>query len=199
MKRLLSSAAVLAALSATPALADAELYMLDASHSQIVFSWNHLGLSTTYGMFSGFEGEIMFDADAPENSSVSVAMPTTSMFTGWEARTAHMLGDDFFSAAEGDMISFASTGIEVTGDDTALITGDLTIGGETVEVVLDAVLNSAGPSPLPQMNGALVAGFDATTTLSRTEFGLGAFTPFVGDEVTVQISIESIRAEDMEG
>ena len=49
------------------------------------------------------------------------------------------------------------------------------------------------------MNGALVAGFDATTTLSRTEFGLGAFTPFVGDEVTVQISIESIRAEDMEG
>ncbi|MBF9049923.1 hypothetical protein GTA62_12865 [Roseobacter sp. HKCCD9010] len=199
MKRLLSSAAVLAALSATPALADAELYMLDASHSQIVFSWNHLGLSTTYGMFSGFEGEIMFDADAPENSSVSVAMPTTSMFTGWEARTAHMLSDDFFAAAEGDMISFASTGIEVTGDDTALITGDLTIGGETVEVVLDAVLNSAGPSPLPQMNGALVAGFDATTTLSRTEFGLGAFTPFVGDEVTVQISIESIRAEDMEG
>ena len=199
MKRLLSSAAVLAALSATPALADAELYMLDASHSQIVFSWNHLGLSTTYGMFSGFEGEIMFDADAPENSSVSVAMPTTSMFTGWEARTAHMLSDDFFAAAEGDMISFASTAIEVTGDDTALITGDLTIGGETVEVVLDAVLNSAGPSPLPQMNGALVAGFDATTTLSRTEFGLGAFTPFVGDEVTVQISIESIRAEDMEG
>ena len=199
MKRLLSSAAVLAALSATPALADAELYMLDASHSQIVFSWNHLGLSTTYGMFSGFEGEIMFDADAPENSSVSVAMPTTSMFTGWEARTAHMLSDDFFAAAEGDMISFASTGIEVTGDDTALITGDLTIGGETIEVVLDAVLNSAGPSPLPQMNGALVAGFDATTTLSRTEFGLGAFTPFVGDEVTVQISIESIRAEDMEG
>lgn len=198
MKRLLSSAALLAAVTTTPALADAELYRLDASHSQIVFSWNHLGLSTTYGMFSGFEGEIMFDADDPANSSVSVSMPTTSMFTGWEARTAHMLGDDFFAASEDDMITFVSTGIEVTGDDTALITGDLTIGDTTQEVVLDATLNSAGPSPLPQMNGALVAGFDATATLSRTAFGLSAFTPFVGDEVSVVISVEAIRAADME-
>ena len=198
MKRLLSSAAILAALTATPALADAELYRLDASHSQVIFSWNHLGLSTTYGMFSGFEGEIMFDADDPANSSVSVAMPTTSMFTGWEQRDAHLLSDDFFAAAEGDMISFTSTGINVTGEDTAEITGDLTIGGETVEVVLDAVLNAAGPSPLPQMEGALVAGFDATTTLSRTDFGLGAFTPFVGDEVSIAISVEAIRAADMD-
>ncbi len=199
MKRLLTSAAALAVLTATPALADAELYRLDASHSQIVFSWDHLGLSTTYGMFSGFEGEIMFDADDPANSSVSVSMPTTSMFTGWEQRDAHLLSDDFFAAAEGDVISFESTGIEVTGEDTAAITGNLTIGGETVEVVLETELNAAGPSPLPQMNGALVAGFDATATLSRTAFGLGAFTPFVGDEVTVNISIEAIRAADMEG
>lgn len=150
-------------------------------------------------MFSGFQGEIMFDADDPANASVNVSIPVHLLFTGWDARDAHMLGDDFFAAAEGDVITFASTGIEITGDDTALITGALTAGGQTVEIVLDTMLNGAGPSPLPRMNGALVAGFDATTTLSRTAFGLGAFTPFVGDAVTVHISIEAIRAKDMPG
>jgi len=201
MTRFLSTTALVAAMAtaATAASADAEMYVLDPSHSQIVFSWDHLGLSTTWGMFSGFGGEIMFDAEEAANSSVRVSMPTSSIFTGWEARDANLLGDGFFDVSEGDMISFESTGIEVTGDDTGLITGNLTIAGATVEIVLDAVLNGAGPSMMPDMNGALVAGFDATTTLSRTDFGLGALTPFIGDEVEVWISIEAIREADFSG
>ena len=75
-------AAALSAVAATAAVAAPEKYVLDSSHSQIVFSYNHLGFSTGYGMFSGFEGEIMFDQEDPANSSVSVAMPVTSMLTG---------------------------------------------------------------------------------------------------------------------
>ncbi len=67
----LSTAALLAAL-ASPAIAAPESYVLDASHSQIVFSYNHLGYSTTYSMFSGFEGEIAFDQEDPAASSVTV-------------------------------------------------------------------------------------------------------------------------------
>ena len=90
------SAAALLIGSTVIANAAAEKYTLDASHSQIVFSYNHLGFSTTYGMFSGFEGEIMFDQDAPEKSTVRVSMPTKSMFTGWEARDGHFMSADFF-------------------------------------------------------------------------------------------------------
>jgi polyisoprenoid-binding protein YceI len=48
-----TSLTLAAAILATPALAAPEKFVLDASHSQIVFSYDHLGFSTTYGMFSG--------------------------------------------------------------------------------------------------------------------------------------------------
>ncbi len=189
MKSLMLAAAL--GLAATGAIA-AEKYTLDSSHSQVVFNYNHLGFSTTYGMFSGFEGEIMFDQDAPEASSVTVSMPVMSMFTGWEQRTGHFMSGDFFGAEEGDMVTFTSTGIEITGDDTAMITGDLTMNDVTKSVVLDAKLNQQGDHP---MEGKAWLGFDATTTLTRSDFGLGAFAPAVSDEVNVMISVEAMKAE----
>ena len=188
-----------ATLIAGPALADPVPYDLDASHSQILFSYNHLGFSTTYGMFSGFEGDIMFDEDDPANSSVSVSMPITSMFTGWEKRDGHFMSEDFFNAsaeAEADdarnMVTFESTAIEVTGDNTANITGDLTMNGVTKEVVLETTLNNQGMHP--QQNKPWI-GFDATTTVLRSDFNVGAFAPFVSDEVEIQISIEAGAAD----
>lgn len=180
------------AAAATLANAGAEKYVLDASHSQIVFSYNHLGYSTTYGMFSGFDGEIQFDQEDPAASSVAVSFPVASMLTGWEARLGHFLSADFFDAADDEMVSFVSTSIEVTGENTALITGDLTLNDVTKSVVLDAKLNQAGDHP---MAGQPWAGFDATTTLVRSDFNLGQFAPFVSDEVPVMISIEAMKAD----
>ncbi|MFK7874208.1 MAG: YceI family protein [Paracoccaceae bacterium] len=187
----------LAAAFAIPAslASAADKYVLDSSHSQVIFSYNHLGFSTTFGMFSGFEGEIMFDKDDPAGSSVNVSMPVKSMFTGWEAREGHFMSDDFFGAQDGDMVTFTSTSIEVTGDNTALITGDLSMNDATQSVVLDAVLNKSGEYPFGPNQGKGWAGFDATTTLKRSDFGLGAFAPAVSDEVAVQISLEAMKAE----
>ena len=145
--------------------------------------------STTYGMFSGFEGEITFDTENPAASSVTVSMPVSSMFTGWEQRDGHFLSPDLINAGENTLVSFTSTSIEVTGDDTALITGDLTFAGTTQEVVLDTKLNKVGANPVA--NGADWAGFDATTTLKRSDFGVGMAAPAVSDEVEVRISIEA--------
>jgi|TARA_B110000908_G_scaffold115197_1_gene135076 polyisoprenoid-binding protein YceI len=181
-----------AALASTATFAAADTYVLDASHSQVVFSYNHLGFSTTSGMFSGFEGEISFDQENAANSSVSVSMPVMSMFTGWEKREGHFMSGDFFGAAEGDMITFTSTSIETTGDTTAKITGDLTMNDVTKSVVLDATLNKMGTHPQAQKDWA---GFDATANLLRSDFGLGAFAPYVSDEVAVTISIEAMKAE----
>lgn len=193
MNHFLRATALGAALfSASAALAEAEKYMLDASHSQIVFSYDHLGFSTTWGMFSGFEGEIMFDQANPAASSVSVSMPVESMLTGWEGRFQHFMSKDFFDAADDEMVSFASTGIEVTGETTAKITGDLTLNGVTKPVVLDAVLNKTGDHPMANKPWA---GFSATTSVLRSDFGLGMFAPYVSDEVAIQISIEAMKAE----
>lgn len=192
MKRFLFATALATAALTSAAVAAPEKYVLDASHSQIVFSYTHFGYSTTYGMFSGFEGEISFDQEDPAASAVSVSMPEASMLTGWEKRLGHFMSPDFFGSTDDDTISFVSTGIEVTGDATANITGDLTMNGVTKPVVLDAKLNKADQHP---MAGKPWAGFDATTTLLRSDFNLGKFAPAVSDEVQVVISIEAMKAE----
>lgn len=190
MKQTLLAAAI--ATLAGSAMAAPVAYNLDASHSQIVFEYSHLGFSTTYGMFSGFDGTIDYDRENPADSSVEVSFPVMSMLTGWEQRFDHFMNEDFFGAAETDMVTFKSTAIKVTGDDTAMITGDLTMNGVTKPVVLDTKLNADAEHPMAKKPWL---GFDATTEISRTEFGLGKFAPFVGDEVKVKISVEAVKAD----
>ena len=186
---LLAGALALAPLAAS---ASATEYVLDPSHSQIVFSYNHLGYSVGYGMFSGYEGEIAWDAENPADSSVSVSFPLKSMLTGWEARFEHFMSGDFFDATDDEMVTFVSKSIEVTGEDTRLITGDLSLNGVTKEVVLDAKLMQAGDHP---MEGKPWLGFTATTTLLRSDYNVGMFAPYVSDEVEVRISLEAMQAD----
>jgi len=193
MKLILLAMAVV--VSATPLFAAPEEYTVDPSHSQVVFSYSHAGFSTTFGMFSGFEGVVMFDQENPENSSVSVSIATEELFTGWSARDAHFeTSGNFFNLAEFPVVTFASTGIEVTGEETALISGDLTLNGVTQVVVLDARLNAlVDDYPFPPFNGKAAAGFSATATLIRSDFNLGLYAPYIADEVELDISIEAMK------
>ena len=191
MKSLLLAASLALGL-ATVAVAEPVEYDLDPSHSQIVFHYSHLGFSTTTGMFSGFNGKIMFDADKPADSSVAVTFPAKSLFTGWDERTAHFLTADFFDAEAAPEISFKSTAIEVTGEKTGKITGDLTINGVTKPVVLEAAMTQMGEHPMAKKPWV---GFNATTTVKRTDFDMGQFAPYVSDEVAISISIEAMQAE----
>lgn len=184
--------ALIVALAAAPVAAAPQAYVLDASHSQILFAVNHLGYSTTWGMFSGFDGQISFDQENPAASSVTVSFPVKTMLTGWQQRFEHFMSADFFAATDDEMVTFTSTAIDVTGEKTAKITGDLTLNGVTKSITLDAVLNQVGDNP---MENKPWAGFSATTTLLRSDYGIGAFAPFVGDEVPVQISIEAMKTE----
>jgi len=191
----LNALAALAVFAATPALAEPLTYTIDPSHAQIIFSYDHIGYSTGFGMFSGFGGEVVFDAENPAGSSVSVTFPVRSMLTGWEARFEHFMSPDFFGAAADEAVSFTSTSVEVTGDTTGKITGDLTLNGVTKTVVLDTVLNKSEPYPFPPFEGKPAVGFSATTTLLRSDYELGAFAPFISDEVEVQISFEAMASE----
>ncbi|WP_377194434.1 YceI family protein [Ruegeria meonggei] len=187
--------AVLLSMGATTALSESGTYELDPGHSQVLFSYNHIGFSETYGMFSGFSGEIEFDEDDPSGSSVTVSMPVKSMITGWDARLQHFMSDDFFSASDGDEVTFASTNIELTGDNTANISGDLTMNGVTKPVVLETTLNKSALYPFGPKEGMPTLGLAATATIVRSEFGLGAFAPAVSDEIDLLINIEALKAE----
>ena len=192
MKKFIAGAAFAVALAPFAAHAEPAAYKLDPSHSQIVFSYEHLGFSTTYGMFSGFDGSIMFDPDDPAASSVELEIPIDSMITGWDARTEHFLSPDFFNAAEAPAASFKSTGVEVTGENTAKITGDLTMAGTTAPITLDVTFNKAGTHPI---NNKEWMGANATATVKRSDFGVDKFAPNVSDEVELVISIEAEKLE----
>ncbi|WP_304616483.1 YceI family protein [Paracoccus sp. (in: a-proteobacteria)] len=181
------------ALAATAALAEPQTYQFDTSHSQIMFSYDHLGFSTTMGMFGDITGTIVFDAEDPAASSVEASFPVASLMTGYADRDEHFLSADFFgSEAAAPEVTFTSTSIEVTGENTALISGDLTLNGVTREVVLDTVLNGQGDHPM--MNRPWI-GFDATATVLRSDFNMGMFAPAVSDEVEIRISVEAMQPE----
>lgn len=187
--------ALAAAIFAAPAFAAPEKYTIDSTHAQIVFTYNHLGYSTGYGMFAGFAGDVNYDAAEPAASSVTVSFPVKSMLTGLQARFEHFMSPDFFAATDDEMVTFTSTALEVTGEKTGKITGDLTLNGVTKSVVLDAALTTAGPYPLPPFEGKPAIGFTATTTLLRSDYNLGNFAPFISDEVQVQMSFEAMKLD----
>lgn len=191
MFRKILGAAIVVGVLSSPALA-ADKYVFDASHSQIIFSYDHLGFSTSSGMFSGFEGEAILDVDNPAASSVAVEFGAKTIISGWEKRTTHLLSPDFFNADANPLVTFKSTAVETTGEDTAKVVGDLQINGITKPVTLDVKLNQMGDHP---MAGKPWAGFDATTTITRSEFEMGKYAPFVSDEVKLIISVEMSKAE----
>jgi len=184
MKKLLISTFAGLALSTSAFAAD---YKFDPSHAQILFSYDHLGYSTTYGLFSGFEGTATIDENNIAASSVKLEIKIDDMLTGWKGRDDHFKSDDFFKAGQFPVATFESTKVESTGDKTAKITGNLTIAGQTKEIVMDAKLNKIAPHPRKKVGWA---GFDAETVLKRNDFGLGKFAPFVSDEVAIKISVE---------
>lgn len=190
-RQLTATIAGVVALAASSAAAT-ESFVFDTSHTHILFFVSHFGFSTTQGEFLAFDGELILDPDDPSNSSVSVTIDTASIDTGYAERDEHLRTADFFDVEQFPTITFESTDVEMTGDDTAIVTGDLTMLGETREIQLDVTLNGMGPHPFRE--GVTIAGFDATATILRSDFGMNYGVPAVGDEVEIRITTEASPA-----
>ncbi|WP_299359213.1 YceI family protein [uncultured Paracoccus sp.] len=166
-------------------------YVFDQSHSQIVFSYDHMGMSTSHGVIRGVAGTITLDPADPANSKVEALFPLSSIQTIAPELDEHLGTEDFFAgAAPATAITFTSTSVEQTGPTTARVTGDLLLNDVTRPVTLDVTLRKLGAHP---MTGQPAAGFDITGTINRSDFNLGAFAPAVGDEVDLQISVEAAK------
>ncbi len=185
-----------AGVAAQPAIA-ADTFGFEQAHTEILFSYSHLGNSRAYGNFRDFDGTIVLDRDDPSQSSIDLTIMAASVDTGIGAFDTHLRSADFFEVETFPEIRFVSTAVEPTSDTTATVTGDLTIKEHTREVVLDVTLNYLGEHQLaefvPEYADMEVAGFSATTTLLRSDFGVGMLAPMVGDEVSLIIETELLR------
>ena len=176
----------------TPDIAKAEggHFAVDKSHAKLIFSFNHFGYSTSYGLFSDFDAKLDLDPKTPAKSALDVTVDMNHIDTFVPKLDAHMKSADMFDVAKFPTASFKSTAIEVTGPATGKVTGNLTLHGVTKPVTLEATLNGSGVNPVTKN---YVVGFNATATLKRSDFGISLYTPMVGDDVTLTISGEFIR------
>ncbi len=177
---------IAATLAGSPTLA-ADPYAIDKSHTNVLFFISHLGFSETIGRFDQIDGTLMLDEDAPEKSTVDVVIKADSINTQSPELNKHLQSSDWLDTAKYPEIRFVSTSVKRTGDHTADVTGDLTLHGVTKSVVLTTKLNKADYFP---MADAWIAGFNAETTIKRSDFGVNYGLPMVGDEMKILISTE---------
>ncbi len=181
-------------LAASPAYALE--YTLDPNHTQVRFGWTHFGFSAPEANFNGVTGTLIADPDHPEKSSVSVTIPVKSIDTHVPLLNEHLLTKpEFFHAKQYPDITFKSTGISNISDNKKHfdVEGTLTVNGIAKPVVLHTTLTKMGPHPM--YDNVPAAGFVATTTLKRSEFGMGAYAPAVSDTLKVRITAEAIESK----
>ncbi|MBE1160369.1 YceI family protein [Dyella acidiphila] len=162
-------------------------YQLDPGHTMVLFSWSHFGFSNPVADIGIANGTVVFDQADPAKSTVEVSMPLSNLDTHVPALDKHLKEADFFDADKYPTITFKSTSVQSLGGKHYKVTGDLTVHGVTKPVVLNATLNNVGPHP---MTGAQSIGFNASGTLKRSDFGLGAYVPKVSDEIKLTITTE---------
>ena len=185
-KKLLLTAALVAA--SANAFAAGVTYKLDPTHTNVLASWNHFGYSNPFANFGDVDGTLVYDAADVSKSSVEVTLPLSGLNGFSDKFNAHLRSADFFNAGKFPTASFKSTKVEAAGNGKLKITGDLTIKGITKPVVLDVTLNKAGEHPMKKVPAI---GFDATATVKRSDFGVGAYAPNVSDEVKIRITTEA--------
>jgi polyisoprenoid-binding protein YceI len=172
------------------ASAAVETYQIDPVHSTVGFSLRHL-VSKFSGSFSKVTGTIVVDRDNLEKSSVEAAVDVGSINTADEKRNGHLKNDDFFSFARFPTMTFKGAAWKKVATDTFDVTGDLTVKDITKPVTFRVTLLGFGPG----MGGAQVSGWEATTKIKKSEFGLGGpamLGKALGDEVTLNIGIEAV-------
>ncbi len=163
-------------------------YKLDAGHTIVLAQWNHMGFSNPSANFGQVEGTLVYNADDVSQSSVEVTLPLAGLNSFTAKFDEHLRSADFFDAAKFPSATFKSTEVESAGTNKLTVTGDLTIKDIIKPVVLDVTINAAGEHPMMKVPAV---GFDATTTLKRSDFGVGAYAPAVSDEVKVRITTEA--------
>lgn len=190
MKALVPAAA-LAALLALPAAGAPEEFVVESAHTYPSFAVGHLGISTQHGRFDRTSGRIVLDREAG-TGSIDIAIDATSVSTGNAALDAVLRSDEFFNVARFPQLTFRSARLEFDKGVPKRAFGDLTLAGTTRPV--EASVRHFGCTRLPFLV-RLTCGADVTARIRRADFGLDAYSAFVGDDVELSIQIEAVKQE----
>lgn len=169
-------------------------WTFDPAHSSADFTVRHMMVTNVRGSLGAISGTINFDPANLAASSVDATIDVAGISTGVEDRDNHLCSADFFDVATYPNITFKSTNVEVTGDDSAKITGDLTIRDVTGSTVLNVEFLGQGDSPF----GDTRAGFEASAKINREEFGLTwnqaleTGGVLVGQDVKISLDVQAI-------
>lgn len=179
--------------------APAGAYVMDLSHTSVTFRVDHLGLSHYTGRFIRATGTLAFDPANPKAQSVTATIDATSLQTNYpdplKLNFDAQVQKQFLDVAKNPQITFKSTKVDLTGPQTAKVTGDLTLHGATKPVVLETTFNAGYPKGGPDPSGARI-GFSAHGVFKRSDFGMANFIPApgthfgIGDEIEVIIETE---------
>ncbi|MEX0837927.1 MAG: YceI family protein [Parvibaculum sp.] len=184
---------------ASTAPAPGGAYTLDKAHASLIFRVSHIGFSNYTGRFASFDAALDIDPADPaaakleatiDPASLSVENPPSGFLES-------LLGPDWFDVAKFPAMTFRSTKIEMTGDDTARVTGDLTLHGVTLPVVFDATFNGGYASHPFEPNARI--GFSARGGLSRSAFGIAYGVPEEGSTMGVGDAVEFIIEAEFTG
>lgn len=190
MKRLTLLGGMLS-LAASLALAETSTWVPDKAHSEVDFTVTHMGISNVHGRFGNIGGTItMNDADMSK-SSVNITVDVTTLDTGVSQRDGDLKGPNFFDVQQFPTATFVSTSVAKSGSGLT-VSGNLTLHGVTKPVVLQV----EGPNgPAQGMDHKPHLGFSATTTVSRTAFGIASKFPaaMVGDEIKLSVDLDAAK------
>jgi len=181
-------AAGILALAGSMATAQSSTWVSDPMHSEVDFTITHMAISNVHGRFGKVAATLVYDAADVTKSTVTATIGVGTVDTGEDARNNHLKTPDFFDIATFPTATFTSTSVAKSGTGL-VVNGNLTLHGVTQPVVLTV----QGPTgPVQGMDKKQHAGFSATTTISRTAFGIGAKFPaaMVGDEVKLTIDLD---------
>lgn len=176
-----------AAAKVDPGATPSGVYTPDPMHRHLYFSYLHQGYSASWVRWRDWTAELNWNAEQPDKSSVKVTIDAAKIDTGFDVFDGHMKSEKWFDVAKHPTITFASTAVKRKGDNKGVIVGDLTIKGLTKPVTLDVTFNKGA---FEERAKAPKLGFSGKAVLQRSDWGLDALIPFVGDEVTVIIEAE---------
>jgi polyisoprenoid-binding protein YceI len=164
-----------------------ETLLLDNKHTYVLWSIKHLGFSTQVGKFYA-NGQLIIDKDHPDQSKVNVEINVADVATGLPQLDEHLRGQLFFDVKQFPKATFVSDKVQMVGKNKANVTGVLTLHGVSKPVVLNVTFNKSGINPITNM---MTAGFSATATIKRSDFGINALLPALDDDVHLNIEAEA--------
>ena len=191
IKTAFTAAAMTIALTATSVSAEvapAGSYKIDPGHTNVMFSVSHLGFSNLVGRFNKMEGDISLNPKG--NSKVTVNIKTASVDSNHDKRDTHLRGPDFFNVKQYPVMKFVSDKVSYNAKGEPVeVSGKLSLHGKTKSVTLAVTPIGAGKDPW----GGYRIGYDATTTIKRSDFGMNYMQGGIGDDIQITLNIEAIK------